>query len=592
MKKILVLCTTTALLLQVAFAQMNPLLKYLPDNASMLISFNPVELGKKVPGETFRQSPLYKELLKNKKLDADKLLANPSQWGINFTEGLVIVLVSDTTGEKDIPAIHLFGVLKDEPLFAQNIQKISGEKDSLHVYGTNKILFAKDGGGTLAWNNEIFVLNMGADPAIKKEMSSVFDDTTDTKNDTSSFEKRLNQVMEQVKKMQRDLCFGLLTPHPENKLSADIPLARLFDMPGDIKFWNSGMINPLMGKNNPLAAVIGQFKSGKGNSKTAVVNFEKGKIVVRGYNYIDPSMTEIYKQYPSNAINPDLARRLPPGKVLGMINLSFNHEMAKQLLHKSPVGSVMDSLKSKLPFDPAQFEDIFKSDLMLAVYKSEQPNPADTITEKMGGIELLLAVPIANKTKFEEWKTVVKKIIDSLKNDPEGSGKMLKNFKPVLRYDDTTLVMSLSPYTAAAFLKNIPSGAIPRWLQDYTHNPMVIRIDLHELLELLFSKNPGGVADRNQKKLLDMISELIIYGGNFESEAVSSTLEFRLSNQDENALEQFFKLITSISKANERIKIPDDVKNEPVPEPFNNKKSQSTTSHSEGTQTPLKKGKG
>ena len=160
------------MLQSIAFSQTNPLFSYLPDGASMVMSFNPVQMAKKVPGEAFRQSVMYREM--TKKDEGGELKAffsDPSISGIDFSNDLLLVAINDSSDKSSGPSVQIFGSIKNEALFALAIKKLSKGSDSLHIYGTDKIIFSENGGSTMAWNNQVFVINTGSNKQMKEEMN-------------------------------------------------------------------------------------------------------------------------------------------------------------------------------------------------------------------------------------------------------------------------------------------------------------------------------------------------------------------------------------------------------------------------------------
>ena len=117
MKMKTILFVAVAFILQLtAFSQTNPVVKYLPADASMIVSFNPVKMGKKVPGEAFRQSMMYRELIKKDDGEVRAFLSDPSISGIDFSQDLMLVVTTDPSDKSLATSVHLFGALKNEAL--------------------------------------------------------------------------------------------------------------------------------------------------------------------------------------------------------------------------------------------------------------------------------------------------------------------------------------------------------------------------------------------------------------------------------------------------------------------------------------------
>ena len=198
---LLFVCLQQALL----FAQTNPLLKYLPENASQLMRFNFTGMISKIPKGALRESMIYREMMKDSsKFPMQSLFSNMAQSGIDFTTDLFLASVTDTAQEHPQKLTHVFGRLEDEARF-RSLMKTLFTGDSIYVYGTNKIIFKK--GSTIAWNNEVFVFSSGKDDQMMNEDSASTD-----KMEQRAIDKRKMRIKDSIRKEQRDRCFSLLTP--------------------------------------------------------------------------------------------------------------------------------------------------------------------------------------------------------------------------------------------------------------------------------------------------------------------------------------------------------------------------------------------
>lgn len=545
MKLKTILFIAAALTIQsTAFSQINPLVRYLPGDASMVMSFNLLRLAGKIPGESFRQSFIYREMMKDPKMPFNSLLSGMEKSGIDFSTDFILVVSKEATAEKSEPVVHIFGKLLNAELFTATVKGLLKEGgDSIATYGTNRILVTEKGMAT-GWNNDIFVITSGYGKETKKELYEALSDTTANRDFT------LAQIKEKLKKAQRAVCFDLLAPKSQNTFSTNSHFTSLMNTPGDIKIWSSAVSNSMFEKI-PQLALFSKLKLFTGKDKTSIINFENGKIVAQNHNYVDDQVAAIYKKYPPLSLNTELTRRLPNGKLLALMCTSFNPEMGNELMKKTGMQELMDSLKGKLPFDLNLARGVFKNNMMLAVLKTDEVIPEDTVAGKMNGIQVFLAIPIADKAKFEELKNTAKRMVDSLKGS-DLSGKMLKGFNPAVKYNDEIFVLSLSPEAATALLTNPGNGTAPEWLQAYNQHPMVMSINIKELLALLMGKKSKGKSGDSEKKLLDTFDKLIFYGGDFENESLSTTMEFKFTDQNTNCLKQLFDIMNVMAEGNEK----------------------------------------
>lgn len=523
------------------YSQTNPLVKYLPDDLSLVVKFDLVKLISKIPAETFRQSPVYRELMKDPGNPFSAILTEPLKTGVDFSSGLLVAVQINKGTEPERPTLFVFGKLFDAGRFTASIQSLIKDKDeSITQYGTDRILFA--GGMTMGWNNNIFVMTSGYGNELREEIMRDISFSDTMEQEPADMKK----IMEKIKRSQRELCFELLTPKSQNTFSTNLRFAELMNTPGDIKIWNTGAGNPITNKMFPLQAVLSELQEFTAGTKTAIINFEDGKIVVQSHNYLQGEILELYKKYPSTPASMDFVQRLPAGKLLGLINTSFNAEMSAELFQKGPFGKLMDSVRTLLPFDLRQLQGVFKTRMTLAVVQTDETNRKE-------GIQVIAAVPIADKIKFGELSNRVKHLIDSIKAkevsdtvEGETRAQFLKSFRPVVQSNDELIVFSLSAKTAETFLNNTGAQPVPAWMELYRQYPVFVHIDMQAVVRMMFSKTPERLG-MNEKILFDLFDKIIIYGGGLENERLNTTMEFRFGNQTVNALTQLFNLATSLS---------------------------------------------
>lgn len=570
-RKNLFLAVAALLLQSVAFSQTNPLLKYLPDDVTMVMHFDVNRMGSKIPGEVFRQSPLYRQMMKNPDLEFGKFITNPETTGIDFSAGIMLAIKYQGKDryEREQPIIHLFIKLKNAETFTNNVKELmkgANDHDIIKVYGTDRII-ATEGKMTAGWNNDVFVMTSGYSQEITDEIYKYhnFVDTV-VAGDTAvrpSFD--FEGLMERYKKSQRELCFQLLTPKNSSSLNSNTHFTTAMNSEADIKMWNSGNSNPFTENIFPMTGLLNKLQSLSGTNKTALISFETGKIVVKGQNFPEGAVADIYKKYPAASQNMDLVRRLPQGTLMGLMNMSFNQSMANELILKTGLLEILDSIKNELPFDLGLVTGVFKSNMLLAVIKSDITTTTDPTTSKMEGFQIILAMPIADKAKFEKLKTSVLPAWDSLK---ASKATMFRDAMPFAKHNDNLLVLSLSPAVAEAFLNNTGASSVPEWLQAYSKYPMVLNINMREMLAMSLGKNRPEKNDimANERVILNKFGNIIIYGGEYENESINSTMEFRFSNESENSLRQLFEMINEAAVRNEEVIISDDKQSAPVQE--------------------------
>jgi hypothetical protein len=553
MKHKTLLALFAAMLLQAAaFSQSNPLLKYIPDDATMVMHFDIKIIGGKIPAEDFRQSFMYRELMKKEGSPFISFLSTPEKSGIDLSAGIMLTIKYQGNDRYDRaqPIVHIFMKLQNAETFTKNIKELmkdDGEKESIKVYGTDRIISA-DGKMTAGWNNDIFVMTSGYSQEMTEEISRYynFSDTTMVSDTATKPPFDIDRLMEKFKKSQRELCFQLLTPKTNGLLNVNPRFKDLMESKADIKTWTKGGSNPISENILPLKGILTKLQAFTGSNKVALINFEDGKIVMKSRNFIEGSMKEIYEKYPNPVQNTDLVRRLPQGKLLALINMSFSHEMGAEMIQKSGLMEMLDSFKKEIPLDISLAKDVFKSDMLLAVLKNDSTTVLDSMTgvlSTLNGFQVILAMPIADKTKFEKLKSAIMPLWDSLSKKEDFK---IKDPSPVAKYNDSLLVLSLSEAAATAFLNNTGTGEVPECLTTYSQHPMVLDINMREIISQIMGKNrPERRNTGITEMLLNTFGDIVLYGGEYENESINTTMEFRIGNKNENSLKQLFNLMNA-----------------------------------------------
>jgi hypothetical protein len=548
-----------ALLVQsVTFSQSNPLLKYIPDDVTTIIHFDIKSMGSKIPSEDFRQSFMYREMMKKEGMPFSTLFSQPEKWGIDLTAGIIMALNYQGKGRfgQVQPSVHLFMKLQNGETFTNNIKELmkdGKEKELIKVYGTDRII-SVDGSVTAGWNNDVFVFTTGNKQELEEEIYTTlhFSDTTALIDTAVRTPFDYEKMMEKFKKSQRDLCFQLLTPKNNRSFDANSRFNEIMNSKADIKMWSNGSSNLMTENMLPISGILNKLQALSGKNRTALINFEDGRIVVKSRNFPEGEIAEIYKKHPATIQNTNLVRRLPEGKLLGLMNISFSQEMCNELMQKSGLLEILDSLKTEIPFDISLAKDVFKSDMMLAVLKNENTIVLDSLTgilSNLDGFQVILAMPIADKVKFEKLKSAIMPLWDSISKKEDFR---IKNPSPVAKYNDDMLVLSLSEAAATAYLNNSGTGEIPESLTAYSQYPMVVDINMREILSYIIGiGRPNRENNGSNEMLLNTFGNIIVYGGEYENESINSTMEFRIGNKNENSLKQLFSMMNSMIEESE-----------------------------------------
>lgn len=565
MRKLFASCTTVLLLHVMGFTQTNPLLRYLPENVNSVIHIDVKSLGSKIPGETFRQSIIYQQLMKNPEMPLNALFSEPEKLGIDLSAGIIVAMHDGgyTRFRKSQPEVYVLIKLKNGETFTSSLNKMlppgeDGEKKEIYqTYGTDRII-ANGTGPVAGWNNDVFILTTSQSEEMKAEiekyMVSFSPDTVEAVDTMPVTDTAIvpptdyTEMTEKLKKLQRNYCFELLTPKNSGKWFSNKLFLEMLLAKGDIRVWNGKMANPATGNMLPFADLFKKLQSFSGEHTVSLINFENGKIVMQSRAYLNEELSAIYQKYPIPGQNMELIKRLPAGNLVGLANFSFSQQMAREFFEKSGLPNLIDSFKNQIPFDVNLLQGAFKSEFTAAVIQSEVNDNMDEWTKKSLGFQLILALPILDKSKFDQIRAKIPALIDSMKKEKE---TFMKDPPLVAKHTDDLLLVSFSQQTIDAFLKGTP-GQTHSWMTAYSQYPMLMSLNLGELVAML----PSGESRKSRqldfvKSMFGNFDKILAYGGQYEKGSVNSTAEVTFRNTRENALKQLFEMINTLAENKE-----------------------------------------
>lgn len=591
MKKTFLLIALFILLLQNGNAQTEKLIRYLPQNANMIMSFNPVKIASYIPGETFKQSAMYRQMMKDDNGELRAFLSDPSVSGIDFTASLILTTITDTTDTHrgDDATISIFGLLKNEALFSLAVQKISKDEErKIQTYGTNKILMTGRTGPAIAWNDEIFVFTTGNRAAMKKEISNQFNvveevmaDSVAVMPDTIPVMKEpefdLEKIYEKFNKQLRNYCFELLTPKNSNIFISNSHFTSLLQEKGDIKFWsnNGGWASSLKKLPSDVRRIFSKLNLSTGTDRTGVLNFENGKITSTGKNYLSAEQDAIYKKYSQPAINTSLVHKLPAmASPIMMITGTVQPEMMKEIFKTTGLNNMLDEQREKIPFNPSLISSSFGTSGLFAVVSvpvKEKPTPAaDEYRSKKDeifkGLHIIMAMPVKYITSLNELNDSIQTLIAKMKeknkeeeevveDDGESRGQkglgILKGIKPSYKYNDSFFVFSTSEELATAYINNHSTTETPAFLNAQSGYSMAMNFGLKNFINLMYKNagSPSSAEDVEMLQLFNMFGDMNIYSGKYENGIVTNTFDMQIGKADENSLKQIFELLNKAAEA-------------------------------------------
>lgn len=545
--KPLIIVALVMLTSQTILAQTDPLYRYIQPGSRMIMRFNLVKIASKVPGETFRASSLYQDMMKNDDGQISAFLSDPSGTGLDFSTDFILTMVTGQDGESTSPL--LIARLSDAGKFTALMEKMNkGETSRIQVFGTNRLMLPKSFGPAIAWNDEVMILTSLSNG--KKEMNAVFADTTDTRD----MDVRMKEVADRLNKELKEKCFAALTPSVTTTFTGSPAFTNLMNETGDIRIWNNGAAPAANKDIKQLPAFFTRFLStlqaANGNERTSIVNFEKGKISGAFRNYIKPELGAIYQKYPQEPLPTRLVSRLPDGKILMLVMSAANKDMAREMSQQNGMAGFMDSLKQYLNLDLSLLTKAFQNHAMMAIMELPAKEVKDE--EKKNPLERLgfyFVMPVADKAAVAQLKALADRKMDSLAATEKGE-KIMSVFRPAIMYNDSLCVIAHSAAMAEAYLNNSGTTALPAWLPAAPKGNMWMNFGFRDIMTMVYSMagKPGKNKDKQANEIFGMFDQLIMTGGEYANGSLNSQMEFRFSNPDKNVLEQLFELANTASQ--------------------------------------------
>lgn len=277
-----------------------------------------------------------------------------------------------------------------------------------------------------------------------------------------------------------------------------------------------------------------------GDYTSGIIRFDNGKIAMQMNRYVSPAADSVYKKYPMKNLNTELLKKLPAGQPIFLGSFSISPEIINEMFTKSGADKYLDTI-SMQKIKIADILSAIKGDAVFAAIKVYEFTEEDSITQAMGGMQVFLTGHIGDKDKFKNLADLIQaKAADTTKNS------RIKGMRPSIVSNDSFFVVSFSPIAAQKFLGSSGNEDVEKMIDPYKNYPSAFLIDLKTIFGFVVksvSKNRSEEDSRQMSEVLGMFDKMIMYGGQYSNNALSSHVELTLTNKDENSLKQFVNLL-------------------------------------------------
>ncbi len=506
-------------------AQSGDILSFIPKDAQNIYVINTPSIIKKADVDAIKNMDFMKEMLmksESENNDAQKIMKNPAESGISFTQPMVISLSKTENTQYDL--VTMMAPLADFDKFNKIMQSFQRK-----VEAKAGINVAQGDSNAIAWNNQMVVFSSFKKSKEKKGIASLAEpDST---------------VAEQpLPKLDPSVLFQKSEVNP--RVAA---VSALMKEPHDIYIYQTTDGT----SKSPQAMIAGMLFNLNpddldGNVTNGWADFENGRIYGETHQKLNSVIQEKFGALFNNkpTVNWNNYLNLSgDNKQMVTFSLSLNPNGIQQMINESPMMKQgLEKAKSKAAnkfsveeLIKAMGGDIFNSvgmnegkvDFLVGLAVKDRKAAFDLLGEVKGEEVSQNLFTINNKSKT-----------DKKSSDTEGGNVASSlNLKPMMLFKDDVVLIgneeSLRRINDASFKPSVVSTDWQKALQNKSFNMF---IDIQSLMMV------GGAAAADKLDGVPMESFSINSGQGV------STFEMKMIEKDKNALFSFVQAIDTITK--------------------------------------------
>lgn len=506
----------------------------IPADAAFVMHINNSSLSTKLSWQEIKATNWFKEAYS----DAPdsllrKLMDDPDNSGMDSKADMILYAKKEGRG-----GIFVFeGAIKDAAAFEAFNKKVV-EGGIVTKSGDASIMKIKDQ-GVVSWkgNRFAYVMDLPIIGGIQNIMGG------------GSYKEPYKFSADSMQK------FALATYEisGKNSLGNDERFADLLKEAGDVHIWvnNEQYLSAMGGDMLGMLKVADLFK---GNASATTLNFDNGKITMKGKQYLNDQLAAIYKKYPPKKISADVINRIPSQNVVGILAMNYSPEGLKELLKLTGLDGMANGFIEKSGYSIDEFVKANKGDLIVSVSDLSVNRKEVTVPGYDGG----------EPYKYTQTKPDVKVLFATSVNDKAAFDKLIttlstemgeeKNAIPDITYqiDKNWFVAGNSADYVTKFMNGTGSKqAIAGKLTDQSFG---MYIDLQKIM----TSTQNSATDSSDKAAMDaslkMWQDFLVTGGDFKDGAFTSFAEINMVDKGTNSLKQLNQYADKMSAIYKRRK--------------------------------------
>lgn len=524
--------------------------KYIPKNATAVMSVDLVSMSKKIAWSAITGSKIFDEW--KARPEQKGAVKGIEDAGIDFANTLYLYTLKNDkigSGQSITILLPLGSSSKWEAFIKKNFQGIN-----IKDVGGRKEAAITDG-FYAGWDSKILIIDYAPKQNRYTEMTDSLSGSTAQAAETD--EANLASDIARAFAV-RDAKDGNLTGNKR--------FLALQKDAHDIAFWINyeEMMNGYMGKDGGnLSALNFSNSLWKDAAVTAGLDFSKGSLKAEMKNYMSQELKDISKEMGSGAADKQMVEKLGAANLDMVFALHLSTKGLKSLLEKTntlglanvalsaqnlTVDDILAAYTGDIAFNVSNFRVTTKE--VPADTSWGMQVPAHTATTTTADY-----LVVAKINKKENLDKLVQLAISNKMLESQGGGlyKVPNSGPdaPVLLIDSKYLVVSKTPDAAKAYVNGSAASAkMPATiLESLTSHPFGFYMDIQQMTSTIDPSTMAGsdmdaATVAEAKKLLENFS---VNGGEFKNDAFEWNMALNFTNKDENSLLQILNFIIHAS---------------------------------------------
>jgi hypothetical protein len=524
--------------------------KYIPKNATAVMSVDLVSMSKKIAWSAITGSKIFDEW--KARPEQKGAIKGIEDAGIDFANTLYLYTLKNDKmngGQGITILLPLSSNSKWESFIKKNFPAVS-----IKDVGKRKEAAITDG-FYAGWDNKILIIDYAAKQNSYTEITDSLSGNTGQAPSTNDAD------------MAADIARAFTVPDvKDGNLTGNKRFVALDKTGHDISFWVNyeEIMNGYMGKDGAnLSALSFSNSLWKDAAVTAGLDFNKGSLKAEMKNYMSQELKEISKEMGSGAADKQMVEKLGAANLDMVFALHLSTKGLRSLLEKTntlglanvalsgqnlTVDDILAAYTGDIAFNVSNFRVTTKE--VPADTSWGMPVPAHTATTTTADY-----LVVAKINKKETLDKLVQLAINNKMLESQGSGLYrVPNSgadAPVLLIDSKYLVVAKTPEAAKAYVSG--SGETAKMpanvLELLTSHPFGFYMDIQQMTGTIDPATMAGsdmdaATITEAKKLLENLS---VNGGEFKNDAFEWNMALNFTNKDENSLLQILNFIIHAS---------------------------------------------